>query len=224
MGSLSITSQIYLYYSPLDMRQGLDAEGGKFERKFGQPGHLRDVTNFPEEIVPKEGIYKQLQESHQGSLVHLLHCLGCRIPSFPQVVPQFACLFPVLSTTYYNFIVFLYVNPVQEIRRDFSVHLKNVKTGLMKMKLQLTKGRALPVCDQLHFSKLYLTLCDLMNCGTPGPPSLTVSLSLPKIKSTESVMSSNHLSLCHSLLLSSTVPSIRVFSNVPAICIRWPGY
>ena len=43
--------------------------------------------------------------------------------------------------------------------------------------------------------------------------------------STEMVMLSNHLILCHPyLLLPSMFPSIRVFSNEPAVCIRWPKY
>ena len=37
-------------------------------------------------------------------------------------------------------------------------------------------------------------------------------------------MPSNHLILCHPLLLSSLFPSIRVFSNKSALCIRWPKY
>ena len=42
--------------------------------------------------------------------------------------------------------------------------------------------------------------------------------------STESVMPSNHLILCHLLLLYSVFPSIRVFSNESALCIRWANY
>ena len=43
--------------------------------------------------------------------------------------------------------------------------------------------------------------------------------------SIESVMPSNHLILCHPLLLSPSIfPSIRVFSNESALCIRWPKY
>ena len=43
--------------------------------------------------------------------------------------------------------------------------------------------------------------------------------------SIESVMPSNHLILCHPLLLLPSVfPSIRVFSNESALCIRWPKY
>ena len=42
--------------------------------------------------------------------------------------------------------------------------------------------------------------------------------------SIESVMPSNHLILCHHLLLPSIFPSIRVFSNESALHIRWPKY
>ena len=68
-----------------------------------------------------------------------------------------------------------------------------------------------------------LTLCDPMNCSTPL--SITNSRSPPKPMSTESVMPSNHLILCRPLfLLPSIFPSIRVFSNESALCIRWPKY
>ena len=60
-------------------------------------------------------------------------------------------------------------------------------------------------------SKLCLTLCNPMNCSTPGFPAFTVSCSLFKLISIELVMSSNHLTLCHPLLLPSTLLSIRVF-------------
>ena len=54
--------------------------------------------------------------------------------------------------------------------------------------------------------------------------SITNSQSLPRCMSIESVMPSNHLLLCHPLLLPSILPSIRVFSNESALCIRWPKY
>ena len=55
--------------------------------------------------------------------------------------------------------------------------------------------------------------------------SITSSRSLPKPMSIESVMPSNHLILCHPLLLLPSIfPSIRVFSNESALCIRWPKY
>ena len=55
--------------------------------------------------------------------------------------------------------------------------------------------------------------------------SITNSRSSSKLTSIELVMLSNHLILCHPLLLLPSVfPSIRVFSNKPALCIRWPKY
>ena len=53
----------------------------------------------------------------------------------------------------------------------------------------------------------------------------TISWSLLKITSFATVMLSNHLILCHSLLLLPSIfPSIRVFSNESALCIMWPKY
>ena len=66
-------------------------------------------------------------------------------------------------------------------------------------------------------------LCDPMNCSTPSL-SFTVSWSLLKLMSIESVVTSNHLSLCHPLLLPSIFPSIRVSSNESVLHIRWPKY
>ena len=53
----------------------------------------------------------------------------------------------------------------------------------------------------------------------------TISSSLLKLISTESVIPSNHLILCHPLLLPPSIfPTIRVFSNNSALRIRWPKY
>ena len=55
--------------------------------------------------------------------------------------------------------------------------------------------------------------------------SFTISWSLLKLMSIELVMPSNHLMLCRPLLLLSSVfPSIRVYSNELAPCVRWPEY
>ena len=55
--------------------------------------------------------------------------------------------------------------------------------------------------------------------------SFILSWSLPKFMSSESVVPSNHLILCHPLLLLPSIfLSIRVFSNELAVCIRWPKY
>ena len=54
--------------------------------------------------------------------------------------------------------------------------------------------------------------------------SLSNSQSLPKLMSIESGMPSNHVILCHPLLLPSVFPSIRVFSQESVLHIRWPKY
>ena len=79
-----------------------------------------------------------------------------------------------------------------------------------------------------------LTLCDPMNCSTPGLP---VHHQLPESTQThvhrvgakpmfiELVMPSSHLILCRPLLLLPSIfPGIKVFSNESALCIRWPKY
>ena len=64
-----------------------------------------------------------------------------------------------------------------------------------------------------------------MNTACQASLSITNSWSLPKLMSIESVMPSNHLILCHPLLfLPAIFPSIRVFSNVSVLHIRWPKY
>ena len=69
-----------------------------------------------------------------------------------------------------------------------------------------------------------LTLCDPMDCRYQGSLSIINSRSLLKLMSVELVMPSNHLILCHPLLLPSIFPSIRVFSNESLLHIRWPKY
>ena len=67
-----------------------------------------------------------------------------------------------------------------------------------------------------------MSLFDPINCSTPGFPVLWSFL---KFMSIESVMPSNHLILCHPLLLLPSIfLSIRVFSNESFLRIRWPKY
>ena len=55
--------------------------------------------------------------------------------------------------------------------------------------------------------------------------SITNSWSLPKLMSIKSVMPSNHLILCHPLVLPPSIfPSIRIFSSESVLRIRWPKY
>ena len=67
------------------------------------------------------------------------------------------------------------------------------------------------------------TLCDPMDCSTPGLPVHHQLSEFTQLMSIELVMPSNHLILCCPLLLLPSIfPSIRVFSNESALPIRWP--
>ena len=64
-----------------------------------------------------------------------------------------------------------------------------------------------------------------MDCSSRASLSFTISWSLLKLMSIESVMPSSHLVLCRPLfLLTSIFASIMVFSNESACCFRWPKY
>ena len=70
-----------------------------------------------------------------------------------------------------------------------------------------------------------LTVCDPVGCSSQASLSITSSWSLLKLMFIESVMPSNHLILCHPLLLPPSIfPSIRIFSNESVLRIRWPKY
>ena len=77
------------------------------------------------------------------------------------------------------------------------------------------------VVQSLSCVQLFVTL---WAAARQASLSITNSQSLFKLMSIESVMPSNHLILCHALLLPSIFPSIRVFSNESALGIRWPKY
>ena len=69
------------------------------------------------------------------------------------------------------------------------------------------------------------TFCDHMDCSMPDCPPFTISWSLLKLMSIESVIPSNHLILFrHVLLPPSVVPSITVFTSEPVLHIRCPKH
>ena len=77
-------------------------------------------------------------------------------------------------------------------------------------------------CESLSHDQLFVTP---WAAACQAPLSFTISQGLPKFMSIELVMSSNHLILCHLLLLLPSIsPSLRIFSNELAVCIRWPKY
>ena len=74
-------------------------------------------------------------------------------------------------------------------------------------------------------TQLCPTLCNPWTVACQASLSITNSQSLHKPMSIELVMPSNHLILCHPFLfLPSIFPSIRVFSNVSTLRMRWPKY
>ena len=83
----------------------------------------------------------------------------------------------------------------------------------------------------LRLCSVQLSLSFVYDSVTPWTAAHQASLSvinsrsLLKLMSIESVMLSNHLNLCHSLLLLPSIfPNIRVFSNESVLHIRWPKY
>ena len=69
------------------------------------------------------------------------------------------------------------------------------------------------------------TLCDPRTAARQASLSITNTWSLLKLMSIVSVMPSNHIILCHPLLLLRSIfSSIRVFSSESVLCIRWPQY
>ena len=83
------------------------------------------------------------------------------------------------------------------------------------------------MCSSVQVSSVAqscLTLCNSVNRGTPGLPVHHQFLEFTQTHVHGVGDPSNHLILCCPLLLSSSIfPSIRVFSNESALCIRWPN-
>ena len=83
--------------------------------------------------------------------------------------------------------------------------------------------------DWLELSSVQFSHSVLSNSVTPWTAARQASLSITNSQAylwtIESVMPSNHLILCHPLLLLPSIyPSIRVFANESILCIRWPKY
>ena len=80
-------------------------------------------------------------------------------------------------------------------------------------------------CCYCSVAKSCLTLCRPWTAAHQASLSLTISWSLLKVMSIESVKPSNHPICCHTLLLLPSIfPSIRVYSNESALCTRWLKY
>ena len=107
--------------------------------------------------------------------------------------------------------------------KSFKIHNNQEPKNLSNQELFIFIKIVLPVVVCSSVAKLCPTLCDPMDCTMSGFCVLHHLLEFAQLISIESVIPSNHLILCHSLLfLPSIFPGIRVFSNELALCIRWP--
>ena len=114
---------------------------------------------------------------------------------------------------------------MEESKKELKSLLMKVKKRVKGLKLNLQKNKVItpsPISSVQSLSHVWLF-------ATPWTATRQVSLSItnsrspPKPISIVSVMPSNHLMLCHPLLLPSIFLSIRVFSNESVLHIRWPS-
>ena len=102
---------------------------------------------------------------------------------------------------------------------------KDLYTKILHLLHTCTYTQHLILQGNCSFAKLCLILYDPVDWSTPGFPVLHHPPEFAQTHVTESVMPSNHLILCGPLLLQSSLfPSIRVFSDKLALCIRWSKY
>ena len=111
-------------------------------------------------------------------------------------------------------------DPLQKEERKFEKGKIFFPVHMMHIKMPF--GSSFVVIQLLSHVRLFVTP---WTAAHQAPLTFTISRSLLKFMSTESVMLSNHPILCHPLLfLPSIFPSIKVFSNDSALHIRWPNY
>ena len=104
------------------------------------------------------------------------------------------------------------------LERDQALNLQSGNTDSKTLANQRTN----PSVQSISCVRLFATP---WIAARPATLPITNSCSSSKLTSTELVIPSNHLILCRPvLLLPSISPSIRVFSNESALCIRWPKY
>ena len=108
-------------------------------------------------------------------------------------------------------------------RTEATEHTHSTYIDIFNIFSYLIKFQKFHCC--YSFAKLCPTLCDPMDCSTPGFPVLHYLQEFAQTHSIKSVIPSNHLILCRPLLLLTSIfPSIRVFSNESALCIRLSKY
>ena len=158
--------------------------------------------------IPAHCVLKQWSEEKSG-------LRGCELEikdGQHEWLDEYTCLF--LATSYLPFTVPLSLTFPKVKNALGEGHKQN--SGLTNIHYSVIVVQSLS-CVQL-FAASWTAAC-------PAFLSFTISQSLLKLMSIESVMPSNHLILCHPLLiLPSIFPNIRVFSSESAVSIRWPKY
>ena len=127
--------------------------------------------------------------------------------------------------------VFKFLYPTNFPSACLKIEKDILKISTMMMDLSMCPCSSIIGCIYMYVFVVVQSLSRVQLFATPWTAacevslSFTISLSLLKLVSIESVMPSNQLILCHPLLLLSSVfPSIRVFSNELALHITWPKY
>ena len=127
-----------------------------------------------------------------------------------------SCYLKIIQIFGGNLTVFLYCNSFNKNQR-LGIH---VKEEVQKSVPRRISGRPLSSVQLLSHVRVFVTP---WTAARQASLSITNSCSLLKFMSTELVMFSNHLILCHPLLLLPSIfPSISVFSNESVLHIRWP--
>ena len=127
-----------------------------------------------------------------------------------------SCYLKIIQIFGGNLTVFLYCNSFNK-NQHLGIH---VKEEVQKSVPRRISGRPLSSVQLLSHVRVFVTP---WTAARQASLSITNSCSLLKFMSTELVMFSNHLILCHPLLLLPSIfPSISVFSNESVLHIRWP--
>ena len=107
----------------------------------------------------------------------------------------------------------------------FSSHQATLTNTLLERQNEKDLGNTSLACCFYYVAVQLLSCVRLFAAPWTAAHQASLSITISQFMSIQSVMPSNHLILCHPLLLLPSVfPSFRVFSNESTVCIRWPKY